>query len=200
MDHDCREERLSFSDLRFSSDDLQVDSKIFSDDENQSYISSSSSSFNQDFLGFFSEEWSTTSTSISSDTPDGIIFCGKVIQTSTNIKTDSRKNKNNYDSKSSSYTPRSSSLSGKKKDDGYKNDVLAQSKILACGSSTKSRWQVFLFGSDRFPTKMELSDIRSRQLRRCYGGEEKKSGGKRLWELIRVLGCVGVVDSTMMKR
>ncbi|KAI3748641.1 hypothetical protein L6452_11880 [Arctium lappa] len=221
MDSD-REEVLSFSDLRFSSDDddLQMDSKVFSTDENNqnSVISSSPSFFNQDFSGFFSEElWSTTTAApISSNTPDDIIFCGKVIQTSTNTqipnpknKTDLKNNnKSNYHSRCNSDSSCNCSINGhsssssssftsisRKKHDRYKNDVLAErTSKLAC--SSKSRWQVFMFGSGRFPTKMELSDIKSRQLRQIPATMSmEKGGGNRLTRLIRILGCGGGFNS-----
>ncbi|KAI3520102.1 hypothetical protein L1887_09326 [Cichorium endivia] len=204
-----REERLSFSDLQFSNADLQVDSKVFAAGGKQNNIPSLSS-FNHDFLGFFSEEWSNTTTSISLNAPEDILFCGKMIHTSkTNQtsnpkdKTDTKNNRSIINQNSDSFskffnghsslsTTRSNSrpMSGRKKEDNRKNDVLAQrTSKLACPS--KSRWQVFMFGSGRFPTKMELSDIRSRQLRRSLSGEEEKTGGKRLSGLIRALGCGG---------
>ncbi|KAJ9539947.1 hypothetical protein OSB04_026453 [Centaurea solstitialis] len=84
-------------------------------------------------------------------------------------------------------------VSGRKKHDCYKDGVLGErTSKLAC--SSKSRWQVFLFGSGsgRFPRNMELSDIKSRQLRQIPSTlPTEKGGGKRLTWLIRVLGCGG---------
>ncbi|KAL4576423.1 hypothetical protein LXL04_012516 [Taraxacum kok-saghyz] len=215
---DDREERLSFSDLQLSSED-QADGK-------QSSFSTSSSSPNHDFLGFFSANWSDSVPSISSGAHEDIIFCGKVIHSSSKTnqtsdpkkKTDSeintyfktnkssiiRRNSDSFSSfsngDSSLSTSRSSSLpiSWRKKEESKKSDVLAQrTSKLACPS--KSRWQVFMFGSGRFPTQMEMSDIRSRQLRRSNSGEEEKTGGKRLSGLIRVLGCGGGFSDETMK-
>ncbi|CAI9273467.1 unnamed protein product [Lactuca saligna] len=214
---DDKEERLSFSDVQFFSDNLQLDSKLSAADGKQNSFSSPSSSSNHDFLGFFSAEWSDFPTSISSNAPDDIIFCGKVIYTSksnqtlnpkkktdSENKTDSKNNKssimgrnsNSFSSFSNGHSSLSTSrlnsfpILWRKKKDNKRNDVLLQRTTkLACPS--KSRWQVFMFGSGRFPMKMELSDIRSRQKRRSHSGEEEKIGGKQLSGLIRVLGCGG---------
>ncbi|KAJ0558280.1 hypothetical protein HanIR_Chr07g0334531 [Helianthus annuus] len=70
-------------------------------------------------------------------------------------------------------------------------------------SPTKSTCQVFMFGfgTGKFPTKMELSDIKQRQLRRQAtdtvpdGGEDesdRRRGGKKgWWLLIDVFRCGG---------
>ncbi|GKC86305.1 hypothetical protein Tco_1142022 [Tanacetum coccineum] len=178
MDDDTRsEQRLSFSDLQL----------FANDDENQNPVSSSpynSSHFNQDnFLGFFIEE------SLSFDTPkSGIIFCGKVIDTSTDaqnpnpkMKASSKKNNNVGGLARSSDISRSNSF----------HAFIKNGQVSKLASSSKSRWQVFV-GSDRYPKKMELSDIRSRQRRRSHGSEIKdKRDGQWFSGLIRVLGCNG---------
>ncbi|KAI3808991.1 hypothetical protein L1987_24955 [Smallanthus sonchifolius] len=72
-------------------------------------------------------------------------------------------------------------------------------------SPTKSKWHVFMFGfgTGKFPAKMELSDIKKRQLRQqdadtdtlSDGGEDesdrRRSGRKRWWLLIDVFRCGG---------
>ncbi|PWA95994.1 hypothetical protein CTI12_AA029580 [Artemisia annua] len=179
MDDDTRsEQRLSFSDLQL----------FANDDENQNPIISSpynSSHFNQDnFLGFFIEE------TLSFDTPKtGIIFCGKVIDTSTDTqnpntkkKASSKKNNNigGLPRRNSDSISRSNSFQA----------YIKNEQVSKLASSSRSRWQVFV-GSDRFPKKMELSDIRSRQRRRSHGSEKDKRDGNLFSGLIRVLGCNG---------
>ncbi|KAD5961956.1 hypothetical protein R6Q59_036432 [Mikania micrantha] len=77
-------------------------------------------------------------------------------------------------------------------------------------SPIKSNCEVFMFGfgTGKFPAKMELSDIKRRQLRHqtidtasgggedvSGGGEDeidrRRSGKKRWWLLIDVFGCGG---------
>ncbi|KAL4576422.1 hypothetical protein LXL04_012515 [Taraxacum kok-saghyz] len=82
--------------------------------------------------------------------------------------------------------------------------VMERSRLMASKSS--SRWQVFMFGlgSGKFPTKMDLSDIKSRQLRRQSSPKvdlsdaikktqphEQKSGKKAWWRFVDILGCGG---------
>ncbi|XP_050386197.1 uncharacterized protein LOC126802595 [Argentina anserina] len=80
------------------------------------------------------------------------------------------------------------------------------------GNRSKSKWHLFLFGITKFPTEMELRDIRSRQSRRnpstmfgikCEASDEimgkstkeissntsSVSRAKGLWGLLRVMGC-----------
>ncbi|KAI3520098.1 hypothetical protein L1887_09322 [Cichorium endivia] len=69
-------------------------------------------------------------------------------------------------------------------------------------SPRKPKWQVFAFGFGigKGPTKMELNDIKSRQLRqqttttKSDGHEDesdRRSEKKRLWRLIDVFRCGG---------
>ncbi|KAL2555516.1 hypothetical protein Fot_00255 [Forsythia ovata] len=77
--------------------------------------------------------------------------------------------------------------------------------ILTSSSSGKSRWYLFLFGITRFPTEMELRDMKNRQSRRrrdpsppmfhLKHDDEKinvgRSSGRGLWGLIKALSCGG---------
>ncbi|CAH1438479.1 unnamed protein product [Lactuca virosa] len=67
-------------------------------------------------------------------------------------------------------------------------------------SPGKTKWQVFAFGfgSSKFPKKMELSDIKSRQQTSTTiadGGEDGSDRRKkRWWRLIDVFRCGGGYD------
>ncbi|KAJ0470527.1 hypothetical protein HanRHA438_Chr14g0674481 [Helianthus annuus] len=81
-------------------------------------------------------------------------------------------------------------------------------------SRSKSRWQVFMsgFGSGKFPTKMDLIDIKTRQLRSKSTAKVSQhvdhvgtddSGGRRVrktvwWRLVDVLGCGGGYEKNNM--
>ncbi|PWA59238.1 hypothetical protein CTI12_AA394970 [Artemisia annua] len=68
---------------------------------------------------------------------------------------------------------------------------------------TKPKWQVFMFGfgTGKFPTKMKLSDIKSRQYRQQATSNmsdsdenesgRRRSGKKRWWRMIDVFRCGG---------
>lgn len=201
---DDREERLSFSDLQFFSDDLQVESKVLSFDENKNPISSPT---NQDFLGFFLDG------NRKPNALENIIFCGKIIDPSRNNQNPNHDNKTNIkkitksdlpiwnsgsnNGRSSSCNSRSRSLSASWiKNNNY--DKKEKTSKLSC--SSKSRWHVFMFGSGKFPKKMEMSDIRRRQLQWSRWGQEEKSNEKQLYlsGLIRALVCSGGFDDNEM--
>lgn len=69
-------------------------------------------------------------------------------------------------------------------------------------ATTKPRWYSVVFGTVRVPPEMELSDMRSRQIRRnstvtmfpppsataAYGGGDRSSG-KVSWRILRALSC-----------
>lgn len=81
------------------------------------------------------------------------------------------------------------------------------SSLSVMASKSKSRWQVFMsgFGSGRFPAKMDMVDIKTRQLRtqstaKVSGSDDRvcteDRGGQRVkkkvwWRLVDVLGCGG---------
>ncbi|KAJ9539943.1 hypothetical protein OSB04_026449 [Centaurea solstitialis] len=201
------ENTLSLSNLHIK-DDTMIHLK-----ENQNSSSSSStssSSFDQDFLGFFSEEWSRDNNNNNNTSPENIIFCGKLLSSKQSIATgdDDRKIqpinpqfRSNSDSfrymrfKTGSSTPRS-------------NSVPNRSSTSSSSSPCKSRWKVFLFGfgSGKFQAKMDMSDIKIRQLRRqsdhrtVVDGEEmeRRSGKKGWWRLVDVLGCSGGYERDTM--
>ncbi|PWA59237.1 hypothetical protein CTI12_AA394960 [Artemisia annua] len=171
-------------------------SNFHMEDENHSSFSSSSSS-DQDFLGFFSEEWSRDTSLV--NIPENIVFCGKVVSFGQPIRKPGTKRQTNplFRSNSDSFrymglktTPRPSTLRSK----SLPKD---STKSFPC----KSRFMVFMFGSrsSKFPTKVDMSDIKSRKLRQqratadrdneANGG--RKSGNKGWWRVVDVLGCGG---------
>ncbi|KAI3705189.1 hypothetical protein L1987_75423 [Smallanthus sonchifolius] len=164
---------------------------------NQSSSSSSSSSSSEhDFLGFFSEEWSRDPSYNTS--PENIIFCGKIVSSKSSVShvrkpETSRRTSTLFRSNSDSFrfmkaaswqsTPRSKSLPNR-----------------LPSSSSKSKWQVFMFGfgSGKFPSTMDMSDIKSRQIRRQSTVVGRRSGKKGWWRLVNVLGCNGGYDGDTM--
>uniref|UniRef100_A0A7N0V5K6 Uncharacterized protein n=1 Tax=Kalanchoe fedtschenkoi TaxID=63787 RepID=A0A7N0V5K6_KALFE len=99
---------------------------------------------------------------------------------------------------SSQSSPPSSSM--EKKDKGVKARRLEKMPSALLTSPTKSRWYLFMFGQTRFPQAMtmELSDLKSRQRRRCSpspsmnrhvigsGAEAEESRrGRGLWSLFK---------------
>ncbi|KAJ0909190.1 hypothetical protein HanRHA438_Chr07g0318801 [Helianthus annuus] len=178
------EDTISLSGLQLEEDNISSSS------------SSSRSSFEQEFSGFFSEEWSHEHSYTTS--PENIIFCGKIISSKPSVNSQVQKARTSalFRSSSDSFrfmktaswqsTPRSKSLPNR----------------LPSSSSCKSKWQVFIFGfgSGKFPTTMDISDIKSRQIRRqstvVVGDGKEESGGRRSgkkswWRLVEVLGCSG---------
>ncbi|KAI3808993.1 hypothetical protein L1987_24957 [Smallanthus sonchifolius] len=196
------EDTISLSGLEFEDDNICPEAVFKSNQSSSS--SSSSSSFEQDFLGFFSEEWSRDPSYNTS--PENIIFCGKIVsskssvshvrkpETSSHTGTLFRSNSDSFRFMKTAYTqstPRSKSLPNR----------LPSSS--SSSSSCKSKWQVFMFGfgSGKFPSTMDMSDIKSRQLRRHEGKDEsvgRRSGKKGWWRLVDVLGCNGGYDGETM--
>lgn len=182
---DDTEETLSLS--NFHLDDDTIDSSS----------SSSSSLSDQDFVGFFSEEWSGNTSY--SNLPENIVFCGKVVSSGQPISRE--RTKSLFRSNSDSFRFMSLKSASKK--------ITSRSKSMPNGSSKsspcKSRFMVFLFGSgsSKFQTKVDMSDIKSRQLRQqsskrvpgwIGGGDKEESGVRRSgnngwWRFVDVLGC-----------
>lgn len=76
----------------------------------------------------------------------------------------------------------------------HSKDKQGSAQVSRLESPTKPKWQVFMFGfgTGKFPTKMDLNDIKSRQLRRQQtintmpdgGGEDEsdsRRSGKNQW-------------------
>ncbi|KAI3705188.1 hypothetical protein L1987_75422 [Smallanthus sonchifolius] len=174
------EDTISLSGLQFEE---------VSKSNQSSSSSSSSSSSEQDFLGFFSDEWSRDPSYNTS--PENIIFCGKIVsskpsvshvrkpETSSCTSTLFRSNSDSFRfMKTASWqsTPRSKSL---------------PNRLTSSSSSSKSKWQVFMFGfgSGKFPSTMDMSDIKSHQLRHQSIVVGRRNGEKGWWRLVDVLGC-----------
>ncbi|KAG6647325.1 hypothetical protein I3843_07G070000 [Carya illinoinensis] len=215
------EETLSLCDLPIYSDasnwdDYSKEDQRLSDDN--------------DFFEFLSEDFtaSTCATTVNKN----IIFCGKIIpckdlpEPEKTLKQESTTNtKRNHAKtgflrwKSLSFNKRRSSSKYSKLPEDEDSKTLASpsskgyvygasncdfsvGKVSMLASSSKSRWYLFMFGMTRFPTEMELRDMKMRQSRmrsqssmfrsvQCdemIKGNENRSRGKGLWRLLRVLG------------
>ncbi|CAH1438480.1 unnamed protein product [Lactuca virosa] len=209
--HDA-DETLSLSDLHIKDDAIDSEEVSKANHSSSSSSSSSSTSFDQNFLGFFSEEWSRDPSYNAS--PENFIFCGKVVSSKTSIagirKTET-KNQVSPLFRSSSDSFRFMPLKTASKPSTPRSKSFPNR--LPKSSSCKSKWQVFMFGfgSGKFPTKMDMSDIKTRQFRRkstvtvsqwvddgkdeCVG---RRSGKKGWWRLVDVLGCSGGYDKDTM--
>ncbi|KAF5770790.1 hypothetical protein HanXRQr2_Chr14g0663351 [Helianthus annuus] len=163
---------ISLSDLQFEDDNI----------DSSSSSSSSPSSFDQDFLGFFSEKPSPN------PSPENIIFCGKIVSSKQPV------------SKDTTLMFRSTSDSFRFMKTVSKQSTTRSKSVPSLSSSRKSKWHVFMFGfgSGKFPSTMDMSDIKGRQLRRQSTAtveddkEEsvgRRSGKKGWWVLVDVLGC-----------
>ncbi|KAJ0470529.1 hypothetical protein HanIR_Chr14g0719741 [Helianthus annuus] len=189
---DDLEETLSLSNLLMEDD--TIDSEQLSNPNHSSMSSSSSSSLSEhDFSGFLTEEWSKNTSYINSY--ENIVFCGKVV--SSKHRNPETKSQTNTLFRSSSDSFRFIRLRTASR------TVTSGSKSMPNGSSSfpcKSRLMVFMFGSgsSKFPTKVDMSDIKSRQLRQqststvsgwIDGGTSGKTKG--WWRVVDVLGCNG---------
>uniref|UniRef100_A0A5B7CAY1 Uncharacterized protein n=1 Tax=Davidia involucrata TaxID=16924 RepID=A0A5B7CAY1_DAVIN len=197
-DLDEAEETLSFCDLLIYSD--AVDWEDFSK-EDQSSSSSSSSSDQENYFEFFSEEWNTNTPT----TTGNIIFCGKLIPykdpAAASVADELEINKKQQKPKNR-WLFRSWNSNSFNKSNSSKSNGTKASRVSILTSPAKSRWYLYAFGLARFPTKMDLGEMKNRQSRqgpstmfRWDGGDEKLAvGGSRgmgLWGLIRDLGCGG---------
>ncbi|KAI3793414.1 hypothetical protein L1987_36033 [Smallanthus sonchifolius] len=199
---DDAEDTLSLS--NFLMEDDAIDSEQLAKPNHSSGSTSSSSSLSeQDFLGFFTQEWSKNASS------ENIIFCGKVVSSKRLINAGDKK----PEAKSQThplFRSNSDSFRFIRLKTGSRR-IASRSKSMPNRSATsfpcKSRLMVFLFGSgsSKFPTKVDMSDIKSRQLRQqntsmvsaewVDGGKEESDGGisgkKGWWRLVDALGCSG---------
>lgn len=172
------EDTLSLSSFLIQDD--EADSKPLSkpNDGSMSTSSSSSSSLSeQDFLGFFiNEDWSKNYSS------ENIVFCGKVVS----------KNQTSNFFRSSSDSFRLIRLKSGSKQIASRSKSMPNKSLSSFPS--KSRLMVFMFGSgsSKFPTKVDMSEIKNRQLRKQ---NSTVAGGKRgWWRVVDVLGCSGGYD------
>ncbi|KAJ9539945.1 hypothetical protein OSB04_026451 [Centaurea solstitialis] len=191
---DLEEDTLSLCDLLIE-EDIHLSSKTNSS-------SSSSSSSEQDFLGFFTEEWVRSSS-------ENIVFCGKIVSSTPVLLADKKQETktqlNTHPFRSNSDSFRYMRLKTAAKPTTSRSKSLPSSSV-SSSSICKSRFLVFMFGSgsSKFPTKIDVSEIKSRQLRRqstmaspsVNGGGKKESGGRKngnkgWWRVVDVLGCGG---------
>ncbi|KAL8247618.1 hypothetical protein R6Q59_008834 [Mikania micrantha] len=195
---DDTEDTLSLSNFLIEED--AIDSKQFSNKPNLSSMSTSLSE--QDFLGFFTDDQrSNNNTSYTNYSSENIVFCGKVVSSKRpigNIDGDEKpetKFRSNSDSLSFIRLKTASC------------PIASRSHSMPNRSSLfKSRLMVFMFGpgSSKFSAKLDMNDIKSRQLRQQMnmqagwvdGGKEESdhgrtSGKKGWWRLVDVLGCSG---------
>ncbi|KAK9913283.1 hypothetical protein M0R45_037105 [Rubus argutus] len=120
--------------------------------------------------------------------------------------------------KSTSTTTKTISFPASK---SYKRCDLSLGKVSILSSNrSKSKWYLFMFGMTKFPTEMELRDIKSRQCRRSpstmFGSNNSEAGDevtgkgnkgisnnssrtKGLWGLLRNLGCSSQQPNAVVK-
>ncbi|KAJ7975101.1 Protein unc-13 4B like [Quillaja saponaria] len=120
-------------------------SNLSSDDNNNN---------NDEFFEFFSEDF--TASTRSTSTNKNIIFCGKLIPQKEHPPMETNNMKQQF---SGNNIKKGVSQSTRKLD-------FSVGKVSVLKSSTKSRWYLFLFGMSKFPTEMELRNMKSRQSRR----------------------------------
>ncbi|CAI9772244.1 unnamed protein product [Fraxinus pennsylvanica] len=156
--------------------------------------SSSTSSLEQDYFEFFSQDMSTYTIPLP---PENIIFCGKIIpykqppfpaaKDSKLVETKKMRlqgkglfwqklNKNgtksppmekNIEKKSLAILPESSNKMYGSNDMGKGKDFpVGKMSLLTSSSSGKARWYLLLFGITGFSTEMKFRDIKNRQSRR----------------------------------
>ncbi|KAI3748642.1 hypothetical protein L6452_11881 [Arctium lappa] len=194
---DDPDETLSLSDLQ-----MEEDTTVSSEEVNQAFY--------QDFFGFSNEESGINTSNkksptkiVSSNPPVVVSDVDKVSKRAVNPMFRSSSGSFRYmrlKIASTTGTWRSKSVS-----------VMEKSKMV---SKSKSKWEVLLpgLGSGKFPKKMDMSDIKSRQLRRQISTTDRistvssvdqyvRSWKKGWWRLVDVLGCGGgyVRDTKEMK-
>ncbi|GKA62920.1 hypothetical protein Tco_0762439 [Tanacetum coccineum] len=191
--NDEADETLSLSDLQMDDNDTTPCEEV------------PQTNFFQEFFGFDGDEW--TPNTLENTSPRKLVSSTQLVLDDNVTKpTTTKKEKTNPVFRSNSgsfkymrFKMASSTGNGRSK------------SVSVMASKSKSRWQVFLsgFGSSKFPTKMDLDDIKSRQLRsesttntrkhvdiECVSKEEetggrRTSGMKVWWRLVDVLGCGG---------
>lgn len=193
------EETLSLCDLPLYSDQ-SVDW-----DQEFSLTSNSTSSSNEDYFEFFSQELRPSAAAFP---PENIIFCGKLIpykQLPPCKKPDS-----SNQSADQIIKIQTKKTSCRRFKNGNNSTTLTHNKMYntnKLGSRRKVKWYFFLFGIPRFSPVVELTDIRSRQSRRrcrsppptsslppMFGFRNDEVISDRrwgLWGLIRALSCGG---------
>ncbi|KAK6137965.1 hypothetical protein DH2020_028291 [Rehmannia glutinosa] len=223
--HESDIETLSLSDLPMYSDQNSeiLDQEYLSLDPSNASTSISSSSQNDDVFEFFIQELNPSTTTAGGGggfPPENIIFCGKLIpykqidntpqQNSPTLAENNKKKpswqlfrwkfKRNPNSKNEI---RSTTTLKHKKGQATRK-VYNSDKLRKGHGFPVHKMYLFLFGITRFPTEVEMRDMKSR--RRSRGrcppspppsvlryefGDDKVSGGKkwRLWGLIRALSC-----------
>uniref|UniRef100_A0A2N9EVY6 Uncharacterized protein n=1 Tax=Fagus sylvatica TaxID=28930 RepID=A0A2N9EVY6_FAGSY len=182
------EETLSLCDLPIYSDASNWD------DYSKEDQSLSSSDNNDEFFEFFSEELTASTCSTTTIQNKNIIFCGKLIPYKELPEKSQNQETNNVNTNKT--TPRK------------------VGKVTMLASPTKSRWYLYMFGMTRFPTEMELRDIKTRQSRikspsmmfrsvECddmvKGNEDESRRGNGMWRLLRILGCRRQHVNTVVK-
>ncbi|CAA3030387.1 Hypothetical predicted protein [Olea europaea subsp. europaea] len=139
-----------------------------------------------------------------------IIFCGKLLPYKIqpdNVLDDIRKYPLRDDEKSKGTDRRRCQSSDELKimrSNGTNTELLRSSKSLGFRSfrALKPRWNIFMFGSVKFPPEMDLQDIKNRQIRCRTGsifpwidaGEKapmRRTDRRNKWgyDLLRVLSC-----------
>lgn len=205
---DQLEETLSLCDLPMYSHEGEKEYSAASQGSNSLWTSD----HDQDGFEFFSEE-------LNSFPPENIIFCGKLITSKKPISENPIQVENKQQGSRKWRFRRLFrwKFNSSKKSPGVKSKKqhILQNRygvpykkvsVLTSSSSGKSRWYLFLFGITRFPTEMELRDLKNRQSRRHrrepspamfqLKHRDEKTNVRRnscrgLWGLIKALSCGG---------
>ncbi|KAJ7970412.1 Protein unc-13 4B like [Quillaja saponaria] len=166
------EEALSLCDLPMYGDSARWD-----DFSNVQTSNSSSNDGDDKFFEFFSEDF--TASTRSSTTDKNVIFCGKIIpyKEPPHMVTNDTKQTSGKIKKGWSLFPWNSQ-STRKLD-------FSVGKVSVLTSPTKFRWNLFLFGMTRFPTEMELRDMKTRQSRRGPQATAMVSASKEQSEVVK---------------
>lgn len=217
QDFDDAEETLSLCDLPLNSS--ASDWNYYSKEDH-------SSSFDQDFFEFCSENFTA-----STYPTDNIIFCGKLIpykgatvaekSQDLDITTKPKNTKKSSIFPWRSQSCKKSTTTSKhalpvplSENNGYatrkftNKDDFSTKKASLLVSPMKSRWYLFAFGMARFPVEMELRDIKMRQSKKSPANKLRQETGKEmsngrrekgLWGLLRFLGCKSHHAHAMVK-
>lgn len=197
------EETLSLCDLPMYSHE----GERFYSSESQGSNSLWTSDHDQDCFEFFSEE-------LNSFPPENIVFCGKLITSKKPISENPIPVENKQQSSRKwrlrrffrwkfNSSKKSPCVKNKKEHKLQNRYEIPYKKVsvLTSSSSGKSRWYLFLFGITRFPTEMELRDMKNRQSRRHsrdpslpmfqLNHNVGRNSCRGLWGLIKALSCGG---------
>ncbi|KAI3520100.1 hypothetical protein L1887_09324 [Cichorium endivia] len=158
--------------------------------------------FYQDFFGFPSEEWVHNNYM---NSPEKLVSSRGPVPDDNDRKPETKVEESNPIFRSSSGSFKYMRFKIASRTGTWRSNSLSVMEKSRMTSKSKSRWQVFMygFGSGKFPAKMDLSDIKSRQLRQQSTttvsrsvdhvveeeSSDQRSRKKVWWRFVDVLGC-----------